>query len=109
MENKETRNKGNAQFVQKVTFEPLMYFKQNHYGSWKLLKHRITFFVTVLFNILILFRQTSIAHFWGLQKNMTCAFPLKSRLVGLIQSCTSVVFAVRKINLRLIEFVERYP
>ena len=23
--------KGNAQFVQKVTFEPLMDFKQNHY------------------------------------------------------------------------------
>ena len=27
--------KGNAQFVQKVTFEPLMDFKQNHYESWK--------------------------------------------------------------------------
>ena len=27
--------KGNPQFVQKVTFEPLMDFKQNHYGSWK--------------------------------------------------------------------------
>ena len=26
--------KGNAQFVQKVTFEPLEDFKQNHYGSW---------------------------------------------------------------------------
>ena len=25
--------KGNAQFVQKMTFEPLMDFKQNHYGS----------------------------------------------------------------------------
>ena len=25
--------KGNAQFVQKVTFELLMNFKQNHYGS----------------------------------------------------------------------------
>ena len=25
--------KGNAQFVQKVTFEPLMDFKQNHYES----------------------------------------------------------------------------
>ena len=30
--------KGNAQFVQKVTFEPLMDFKQNHYGSWKYYK-----------------------------------------------------------------------
>ena len=27
--------KGNAQFVQKLTFEPLMDFKQNHYGSWE--------------------------------------------------------------------------
>ena len=30
--------KGNAQFVQKVTFEPLMDFIQNHYGSWKYYK-----------------------------------------------------------------------
>ena len=27
--------KGNTQFVQKVTFELLMDFKQNHYGNWK--------------------------------------------------------------------------
>ena len=27
--------KGNAQFVEKVTFETLMDFKQNHHGSWK--------------------------------------------------------------------------
>ena len=33
-----TKVKGNAQFVQKVTFEPLMDFKQNHYGSWKYYK-----------------------------------------------------------------------
>ena len=26
---------GKTQFVQKVTFEPLMVFKQSHYGSWK--------------------------------------------------------------------------
>ena len=31
--------KGNAQFFQKVTFEPLMDFKQNHYGSWKYYKN----------------------------------------------------------------------
>ena len=31
--------KGNAQFIQKVTFEPLMDFKQNHYGSWKYYKN----------------------------------------------------------------------
>ena len=52
-------------------FEPLIDFKQNHYGSWKyylntirfyflkfsspkLLKHTITFFVTELFNIFIM-------------------------------------------------------
>ena len=29
---------GNTQFVQKVTFEPLMVFKQSHYGSWKYYK-----------------------------------------------------------------------
>ena len=30
--------KGNAQFVRKATFEPLMDFKQNHYGSWKIIQ-----------------------------------------------------------------------
>ena len=30
--------KGNAQFVQKLTFESLMDYKQNHYGSWKYFK-----------------------------------------------------------------------
>ena len=30
--------KGNVQFVQKVTFEPLMDFKQNHYESCKYYK-----------------------------------------------------------------------
>ena len=30
--------KGNAQFVEKVTFEPLIDFKQNHYGNWKCYK-----------------------------------------------------------------------
>ena len=30
--------KGNAQFVKKMTFEPLMDFKQNYYGSWKYYK-----------------------------------------------------------------------
>ena len=27
--------KGNTQFIQKVTFKPLMEFKQNHYRNWK--------------------------------------------------------------------------
>ena len=29
---------GNAHFVQKATFEPLMGFKQNQYGSWNITK-----------------------------------------------------------------------
>ena len=29
----------NVQFIQKVTFGPLMYFKQNHYGIWKYYKN----------------------------------------------------------------------
>ena len=35
---------------------------------------QLLFFVTVLFNIFI--RQTLIDDFWGLHKNMNCAFPL---------------------------------
>ena len=31
--------KGNAQFVQKVTFEPLMKFKLNHFRNWKYYKN----------------------------------------------------------------------
>ena len=40
-DNKTVAFKENAQFVQKVTFEPLMDFRQNrylHYGSWKILE-----------------------------------------------------------------------
>ena len=42
--------------------------------SPKLLKHTITFFVTVLFNIPMI--KTLTDDFWGLQKNMNCTFPL---------------------------------
>ena len=55
----------NNKKLDQVTFEPLMNFKQSHYGSWKyskaasfqkfsslkLKRRTITFFVTVLFNI----------------------------------------------------------
>ena len=34
-----THVKGSAEFVQKVTFEPLKGFKQNHYWSWKYYKN----------------------------------------------------------------------
>ena len=79
--------KGNAQFVQKVTFEPLDEFKKT-YGSWKyykscyflkfsapkLLKHTITFLWQCF--LIKLMRQTLTDDFWGLRKNMNCAFPL---------------------------------
>ena len=61
-----TNIKGKAQFVQKVTFEPLMDIKQNHYSmeienvtkaaTFKSFLHpnykntQLSFFVTVLFN-----------------------------------------------------------
>ena len=48
------------------------------FSSPKLLKHTIRFFVTVLFNIFI--RQTLTDDFWGLHKNMNCAFPLNKHL-----------------------------
>ena len=35
--------KGNAQFVQNVAFEPLMGFKQNHYGSYENITKAATF------------------------------------------------------------------
>ena len=38
--------------------------------------HTDTFFVAVLFNIFK--RQTLTDDFWGLHKNMNCAFPLKT-------------------------------
>ena len=55
----------NNKKLDQITFEPLMNFKQSHYGSWKyseaasfqkfsslkLKRRTITFFVTVLFNI----------------------------------------------------------
>ena len=43
--------KGNAQFIQKVTFGPLMDFKQNHYGNWKYYKN--CYFCCVFFTQVI--------------------------------------------------------
>ena len=40
--------KGNAQFVQNVTFEPWMDFKQNQYGSWKILQNRLVLKVFII-------------------------------------------------------------
>ena len=81
--------KGNAQFVQKVTFEPLMDLKQNHYEVGNISKAaifksflqlnykntKLLYFLTVLFNIFM--KQTLTDDFCGLHKNMNCAFPLK--------------------------------
>ena len=84
----QSKLKGHVQFVQKVIFEPLMDFKQNHYGSWKYYKSytfksflhlsdkntQSLFFMTGFFNIFM--RKTLTYNFWGLHKNMNCALPL---------------------------------
>ena len=58
-----------------------MDFKQNHYGSQTFLSQTITFFVRVLFNILM--RQKTLTNdFWGLHKNMNCAFPLNASSIS---------------------------
>ena len=79
--------RGKTQFVQKVTFEPLMNLKKNKVGNiiyksyyfqklslQKLEKHTITIFATVLFNFFM--RQTS-RWLLGVTQNMNCAFSLK--------------------------------
>ena len=45
----------------------------------KLLKCTITFFVTALFNVFM--KRTLTDDYWGLHKNMICAFPLKHVIV----------------------------
>ena len=79
--------KGNTQFLEKVTFEPFMDFKQNHYRSRKYYKTAIfkslihlgykntqlLFLWTAFFNIFM--RQTLTNDFCVLHKNMNCAFP----------------------------------
>ena len=54
--------KGNAQFFQKMTFEPLMDFKQNHYGSWKILQKLLllkVFYIKVIKTHNYLFRDSA--------------------------------------------------
>ena len=86
--------KGNTQFAEKVSLEPLINFTQNHHRSWKYYKscYFLNFYSlkvikntqlillllggTVLFNIFI--RQTLTEDFWGLHKNINCAFPLSN-------------------------------
>ena len=47
-------------------------FKSFLHLSYK--NRKLLYFVTVLFNIFM--RQTLTEDFWGLHKNMNCAFPL---------------------------------
>ena len=61
--------KGNAQFVQKVTFKPLMDFKK--FSSLKLSKQSF-FFETVLFYIFI--SQILTDDFGGLHRNLRASF-----------------------------------
>ena len=82
--------KGNAQFVQKVTFEPWIsnktvmevgsIIKAATFKSFLHLtyKYKQLFFLTVLFDNFMI--QTLTDDFWGLHKNMNCPFPLKMKL-----------------------------
>ena len=54
-------------------------FKSFLHQSYK--NTQLLLFVKVLFNIFM--RQTLTDDFWGLHKNMNCAFPLKSRNIDL--------------------------
>ena len=78
---------GNAQFVQKVTFESLIDFKLNHFEVGNITKAAtfISFFqlsykntqllfCDMLFNIFM--RQTLIDDFWELHESMNCPFYL---------------------------------
>ena len=78
----------NNKKLDQVTFEPLMNFKQSHYGSWKYskaasfqkfsslkLKRRTITFLWQCFLIFLL-RKTLTNDFWGLHTNINCAFPL---------------------------------
>ena len=58
-------------------------FKSFLHLSYKNIK--LLYFVTVLFNIFM--RQTLIDDFWGLHKNMNCAFPLKILQISQENSC----------------------
>ena len=49
------------------------------------------FFVTVLFNIFM--TQTLTDYFWGLYKNMNCAFPLKADLFTLLNADKFNIFS----------------
>ena len=91
--------KGNVQFVQKMTFEPLMDFKQNHYASWKYYKsgyfksflHLSYKNIPLLFLwqcFLIFFMRKKLTNdFCGFHKNMNCLFLLSIvHLVHLLSS-----------------------
>ena len=84
--------KSNAQFVQKVTFKPLMNFKQNHYGSWKyykscyfqnfssakLLKYTVVILWQCVFNIFM--RQPWPDYFGGVTQKYELRVSFKSSL-----------------------------
>ena len=85
--------KENAQFVQKVTFKPLMDLKKKTFWKLEILKKllllkvfftsvtktQLLFFVTPLFNIFM--KQTLTNDFWGLHKIMNSAFPLRTPIL----------------------------
>ena len=60
--------------IKAATFKSFLHLS---YKNTKLL-----YFVTALFNVFM--RQTLTDDFWGLHKNMNCAFPLKICFVNLV-------------------------
>ena len=82
--------KRNPQFVEKVTFEPLIDFKQNNYEvgnitnaatfkSFLHLSYEGTWLLSLWIVLLNIFmRPTLTIDFWGLHKNVNWALPLMS-------------------------------
>ena len=60
---------------------------------------QLLFFVTVLFNIFI--RQTLTDDFWGLHKNMNCAFPLITKFEFILSDTTNIC----KTTLLILQYV----
>ena len=81
--------KENPQFVQKVSFGPLMNFKQKPLQKLEMLQKLLllkvfstkfikthNYFLLWQCFLIIFMRQTLTDDFWGLHKNKNCAFPL---------------------------------
>ena len=84
--------KGNAQFVQKMTFEPFVVSKKAITGVGNIpkatifkiflsLSYKNTQLISLGIAFLYFLRKTLTDDFWGLHKNMNCAFPLTINVI----------------------------